>query len=129
MVALTQDRNTPERAGDWFVYPLAAGATIHAGAIVALNAGEAVPGATATGRVTVGVAAQRASTADGDTHFTVRRGIFRFANSAGGDACALADVGALAYVVDDQTVMRTAAGKSAAGTIMDVDADGVWVRI
>jgi len=61
----------------------------------------------------------------------VRTGVFRFANSAGADEIALADVGADAWIVDDQTVAKTdgTASRSKAGRIMDVDAHGVWVSI
>ena len=36
-----------------------------------------------------------------------------------------------AYIVDDQTVAKTngSSTRSAAGTIVDVDAQGVWVRV
>ena len=38
MVALTEDRNTPRRQGDDFVFPMAASVTIFAGALVMLDA-------------------------------------------------------------------------------------------
>ena len=59
----------------------------------------------------------------------VRRGCFRFANSASADAIALADVGADCYIVDDQTVALTngSSTRSVAGKIHDVDSSGVWV--
>lgn len=58
-------------------------------------------------------------------------GSFRFENSAAADAITLADIGSVAYAVDDQTVARTSATntRSPAGVIDDVDEYGVWVRI
>lgn len=65
----------------------------------------------------------------------VRTGVFRFANSADTDEITLADVGADAWIVDDQTVAKTGAvvesnpTRSKAGRIVDVDTHGVWVSI
>ncbi|MCY1460857.1 hypothetical protein D9M71_784510 [compost metagenome] len=57
--------------------------------------------------------------------------MFAFANSAAGDEITRADIGATAYIVDDQTVAKTdgTSTRSVAGTIRDVDSDGVWVEI
>lgn len=134
MAALTKDRNTPERSGVDFEYPVAADTLIHAGALVALDAGAAIPGATDTGLVAVGRADARADNtggAAGDVAVKVRRGVFRFANSASADEIALADVGSTAFIVDDQTVAKTdgSSSRSAAGEIVDVDDVGVWVRV
>jgi hypothetical protein len=134
MAALTADRNTKERADKMFSFPVKAATKIFAGSIVALNAGKAVPGSTAVGLVAVGRAEEQvdnSSGADGDLNVSVRRGCFRFLNSAAGDAIAVSDVGSTCYIVDDQTVAKTNGGatRSAAGTIRDVDADGVWVEI
>ena len=59
------------------------------------------------------------------------RGTFKFANSASTDQITLADVGASAYIVDDQTVAKTngTSTRSIAGTIRDVESDGVWIEI
>lgn len=134
MAALAADRNTPRRANADFVYPVGAGKKIYAGAIVMLNAGNAEPGSTATGRVAVGVAERfvdNTSGAAGAVSVPVRRGLYRFANSASTDAIALTEVGTDCYVVDDQTVAKTSASstRSVAGKVRDVDADGVWVEI
>lgn len=58
-----------------------------------------------------------------------RSGIFKFAQS--GTTITAADVGAYAFVVDDQTVAKTNAGDDpVAGEIYDVDTDGgVWVAV
>ena len=46
------------------------------------------------------------------------------------DAIALTEVGKPCYVVDDQTVAKTnnAGARPVAGTVFDVDAQGVWVE-
>ena len=47
------------------------------------------------------------------------------------DLIAKADIGAICYVVDNQTVAKTdnSTARKAAGKIIDVDADGVWVEV
>lgn len=135
MAALTADRNTPIRANEDFSFPVAAATKIFAGSLVALNSsGLAVPGATATTLKAAGRAEALADNSAGAAsaiNVKVRRGCFRFANSGGGDAIALADIRANCYIVDDQTVAKTdgTGTRSVAGVIRDVDADGVWVEI
>lgn len=135
MVALSADRNTPERDGKIYRYAVGAAATIYAGALVALDAtGYVVPGSTATTLTAVGRAedyVDNSAGADGDATVDVRRGVFRFVNSAAGDEITAADIGGTAYIVDDQTVAKTdgTATRSVAGTIRDVDPLGVWVEI
>ncbi len=136
MTALSASRNTPERAtGDLFSDPVKAASLIHGGALVVLDAsGWAVKASTATGLVVRGVAMAPADNTDGANGAIAvesRRGVFRFANSASGDAITRAEIGDTAYIVDDQTVAKTdgSGTRSAAGTIVDLDAEGVWVRI
>ncbi|MDT3669002.1 MAG: hypothetical protein ROZ37_01565 [Aromatoleum sp.] len=131
-MALAQPRNTPSRSGEVFGFPVAASTTIYQGSLVVLDAGYAVPGATDTGLVAVGRAEETVTAVSaGDAAVRVRRGIFKFANSADTDAIAQADVGADCYIVDDQTVAKTSGTntRSRAGQIVAVDADGVWVQI
>lgn len=134
MTALTQDRNTLRRNGDQMEPPVAAATRIFAGAMVAINAsGYAVPGATATTLKAAGVAEHRADNtggADGDIRVRLRKSVHCFGNSAAADAIALTDIGSPCYIVDDQTVAKTDGGgtRSAAGTVFDVDAAGVWVK-
>ncbi len=137
MAALTADRNTPELAdgGKTFDRLVAASTKIHAGSLVALSAtGYAVPGSTATtlkadGRA--GEAVDNSAGADGAKSVAVRRGVFRFANSASADLITIANIGNNCYIVDDQTVAKTdgTSTRSVAGKIMDVDSLGVWVKI
>lgn len=134
-MALSEDRSTAMRDGNMISLPVAAGVTIYAGALVARDAsGDATPGAETTGILGVGRAdagADNAGGAAGDITVEVRKGVFKFDNSAAGDAISLADVGSDCYIVDDETVAATdgTGTRSVAGTVFDVDADGVWVRI
>jgi hypothetical protein len=130
--ALTGDRNTPRRDGVQFEFPVAAGVVIYAGALVALESGLAYPGAkpgvALTGTV-VGVAEARADNSDGgngDIHVRVRRGVYRFANP---DAMDLTVVGEDCFVVDDQTVGDSSVDTIRAGTVRDIDPQGVWVEV
>jgi hypothetical protein len=134
MSALTQARNTPQRLGEVSGFPVKGGATVYLGALVVLAAGFAAAGSVATGLVAIGRAEETVDNAagnDGDLTVQVRRGVFKFANSAAGDAIAQADVGADCYVVDDQTVAKTdgTGTRSRAGHVVAVESDGVWVQI
>lgn len=133
MAALTKDRNTPEAMGDMRSGGVAAATTIYAGAIVMRNAsGYLRNGATATALVGVGRAEERVvnSGSAGDETVKYRAGVFRFGNSASGDLIAIADIGKVCFVVDDQTVAKTngTGTRSPAGFVDHVDSLGVWVR-
>jgi len=134
MTAQTKDTPRKERDGKVFVDPVEEAVTIFAGALVCLNAaGNAVPGSTALNLTARGVAKRRADNAagaDGAVSVESEKGVFHFMND-GGDPIDRADIGGTAYIVDDQTVAATdgTGTRSAAGTIEDVDATGVWVRI
>jgi hypothetical protein len=133
-MALTKDRNTPARAGQTFNYPLS-NVKVYAGSIGVINSsGYLTKGATATGLKCVGRINEQVDNSAGsagDLRADVENGIFRWANSADADAIALADVGNVCFIVDDQTVAKTSGSgtRSPAGIIEDVDSDGVWVRM
>lgn len=134
MTALTSARNTPERTGEVFGYPVKAAVKCLQGGLAVLSAGYAAPGSTATTLVAIGrfeETVDNTGGANGDLNVQVRRGIFKFANSAAGDLIAQADVGADCYIVDDQTVAKTngSSTRSRAGKVVAVDADGVWVQV
>ena len=134
MTALTGDRNTPERSGELVVLLVAAATTIHAGSLVVLNAGYAEPGSTDTGLIAVGRAEEQVDNslgANGAKSVKVKRGVFQYANSEGGDAITAANIHSACYIVDDQTVAKTSdtGARSRAGRIIDVDARGVWVLV
>lgn len=132
MTALTGPRATHElREAKLRSLPVKGGYKIFQGGLVVLAAGLARPGYAAAGNVCVGVAEETVdaiSAADSALSVKVRRGTFKFVNNAADEILA-ADVGATAYVLDDQTVTKTAAGHSAAGVVYQVDSDGVWVTI
>lgn len=135
MAALTEGRPTPKRDSKTFGRGVAATKIIYQGALVCLNAaGYATPGAVATTLKADGLAlstVDNSAGGNGAKTVEVERGTFRFGNSTSTDAITIADIGATAYIVDDQTVAKTngSATRSAAGTIVDVDAVGVWVKI
>lgn len=134
MAALTTERNTKARAGDFRESPLAAAVKIFAGAILMRNAaGYLTKGATAVGAVGVGRAeatADNSAGAAGALTVMWRAGVFFYANSAAADLIALADIGKVCFIVDDQTVAKTNGGgtRSPAGIVEDVEGAGVWVR-
>jgi hypothetical protein len=132
MAALTAERNTPQGA-DIQRSPLSwpqGTNTIYKGSLVVLNAsGFAEPGTTATGKKAIGRAKKTSVNAGsaGAVSIEVEEGLFKWAN-AGGDLVVAADRGLSVYITDDQTVNHTATGKSVAGTCIQIDSDGVWVR-
>ncbi|PZO81610.1 MAG: hypothetical protein DI629_03475 [Mesorhizobium amorphae] len=134
MVALAKARNTPSRLNAVSEVPVKAGARIFQGALVAIGAdGFAVPMSTATTLKGIGraeAAADNTAGANGAISVRVDRGVFRWANSASADLITRADITNPCYGVDDQTVAKTTGSntRSIAGTIYDVDDQGVWVR-
>lgn len=134
MVAATENRNTPQLSPpDMRTGLLGAAQAIFQGTILMRNAaGHIIKGATAVGSFGVGRAeAAATSVGAGVDRITFREGVFRFANSAAGDLIATANIGAVCYIVDDQTVALTNGTntRSPAGIIHDVDALGVWVKM
>lgn len=136
MTALTQERDTRRRDGKRMVLPVAAAAKILAGAIVVVDTATtfAKKGLTATTISVVGIATETVDNtagANGDLNVPIDRdGWFKVANSAAGDLLTRADIGAVCYLVDDQTVAKTNGGntRAVAGRVRDIDADGdVWI--
>lgn len=134
MTALTQARPTPEHVSNLRAGELAAGAKIYGGSLVARDAeGNLVKGSTATGLVGVGMANHDVDNTLGVAGAAVleyKVGCFRFDNSAGADALTKADIGKVAWIVDDQTVARTSATntRSRAGIVRSVEIAGVWIE-
>lgn len=133
MTALSAPRNTPRREMTKRRVPVAAGVKLHAGAMVAINAGGYL--APVTAATTLKAAARCAAFVDNTTGsngaFAADQelGTFRWENSASTDLITRADIGSDAYGVDDQTVAKTNGGgtRSVVGKIADVDDQGVWV--
>lgn len=132
MTALIADRNTPVRTGQYTEDPMSAGVKIYAGSLVVLSAtGYAQPGTTAVGLIARGRAEEQQDNttgAAGALSVRTQRGIFEFGNDG---TITRANIGATAYIVDDNTLSATNGTntRSAAGEIVDVDANGVWVHI
>jgi len=132
--ALTADRDTHKKDGLSLNLGVAAAKKIYKGSLVARDAnGNATPGAVATTLLGVGRAEEtvdNSSGGAGDESVTIRKGIFKFGNSAAADEITNAEIGASCYIVDDQTVAKTdgTGTRSVAGTVYDVDSDGVWVK-
>lgn len=135
---LAADRNTPSKQGELISVPVAAGANCHAGGLAVANAaGFGAPGATATDLTYLGrfdEAVDNTGGADGDQHVAVRRKLaFKFANSAT-DPVTQASLGKACYIEDDETVAATngdagaGATRSAAGIVVGLDDNGVWVE-
>jgi hypothetical protein len=131
-MSLSAARNIVRRAVARVAVVVKSGTTIYAGALVTLLTadGTAVPAGTASAGVAVGVA-RATLTGDGVSTIDVEPGCFRFDNSASTDLITAADIGNTCYIVDDATVAKTdnSAARKAAGTVADVDSDGVWVIV
>lgn len=136
----TVDRKTTERAGKRIAVGLFAAAVIPVGTMAAINAtGWLVP-ATADNTLShvglfrgdkLGRLADNLAGATNDiTGIVEYGGAFRYNNSAGGDEIFGANRGQVVFVVDNDTVALTSNGgaRPVAGTVVDVDSDGVFVQ-
>lgn len=130
------ERNTERQAGDVIGVPVAASTKVEAGKIACANAtGYGVEGSTATTLTALGrfeETVDNSAGANGAKTVRVRRGVFKLDNSAT-DPVTQASLGKTVYIEDDETVAATDGGnpvtKSAAGTCLGVESDGVWVEI
>lgn len=138
MAALSAPRSTPRMGDsaciDLVNIPMKASTKIYQGAIVVSDAGYAAPARTATGLIAWGRAEDTVDNTAGSAGaltINVRRGTFKFDNSASGDLIAQVNIGASVFLVDDHTVALTSnsAARSTAGVVMQVDSDGVWVQL
>lgn len=133
MTATTQDRATPIKYGEVISVPVAAATRIPAGTLVMANAtGFATPGAANIALVYLGMAEEavdNSAGANGDVQVRVRRGVqLKWANEPS-DLVTQASLGRPCYVMDNQTVAKTNGTNTRplAGTVLGIDADGVWV--
>ena len=131
---LTGDRNTHMKDGELIPVPVAAAVVCFAGGLAVANAnGYAAPGSTATTLTYLGrfdEHVDNSTGANGDKTVLVRRGkAFKFGNS-GADPVTQASLGKVCYIVDDETVAATngTSTRSAAGVVVGIEADGVWVE-
>jgi hypothetical protein len=110
MSALTKDRNTVRKEGDYAAYLVKANVKIFAGSMVCIDStGYAIPGSDTAGLKFVGISrgyADNTGGADGALSVEVwRRGSFELAASG----MTRANIGESVFVVDDQTAGLAAA--------------------
>lgn len=139
MAALSAERKASVQMGSRSVpevlsIKIADNVKIYKGALVMLSGGYATPGATATGKQAIGRAEETVDNtivghSAGLFRVKVKPGVFKWNNSSAGDLIADTEVGTVCYIVDDNTVAKTngTSTRSAAGIVIQVDADGVWV--
>ena len=131
MSALTEARDTREIAAGGVHYTrefiVAAGSTVYAGGITAVNSsGKAIP-ATSSGAITVVGRAE--NTAVGGETVRTRSGMFLYSPVSSG-AFAVSDLNKTCYVKDDQTVTLTGGTAAViAGVVRDVRPEGVVAEI
>lgn len=128
-MAATQSIDTPELSRNIVSLPIAASTTIYAGTLVAVDSnGRAVPASNTSGLKVLGRAEEEKTcgATAGAESVLVKRGIFRFANSASA-AVDADDVGKICYVEDDATVTETASNSIPAGVVIQVETGFVWV--
>lgn len=128
------ERQTLRRDLGLFNVPVKAGAVIVAGLAAAVDAtGYAVPVTAATGLTYLGRyedSVDNSTGGNGDVYVLVRNACaFQFDNSTT-DPVTQASFGKLCYLADGQTVAKTAASNtlSAAGRVVGIDENGVWVE-
>ena len=128
MSKITQAKTIKRRDGLKIAVTLKAGETIYQGGLVMLDGGEAINAKTVANKTTIGVALTDGTAGN---VVEVETGIFAFENSSSSDCITKAEIGTDAFVVDNQTVAKTngSSSRSVAGRVIDVDADGVWVKI
>jgi hypothetical protein len=140
MAALTDNRDTLEMqsafsqlCGDFGGGALVDSDEFYVGQLVCFDQSDQTikPAAASTTLIALGRAEERVTTGASNTEtLRVRCGIFKYENS-GSDAVAAADCGNTVYMEDDNTIAKTdATGTlSAAGILVKVESDGVYVAI
>ena len=127
MASVTKNTDTVKRHGYQFSAPVKAGENCFQGAIIGINAANlAIDYTSADAVACLGVAEFQANNTDGvdgAIMIETRKGTQRFIN---GDSIVLSDIGSDAYASDNITITKGAAG-AVIGTIVDVDAKGVWI--
>lgn len=134
-MAASADRTTKTRSGERISLPVKGAVKIFAGTIVSLGSdGYARPGRATITDIVVGIAEQlvdNSAGADGDLSVEVLNKLVAcLGNSSAGDAITLTERRKTVFVVDDVTVAKTnnAGARPAAGKVIDIDAQGVWVE-
>lgn len=130
-MALTKKREILARDLAFLSHPMAAGVVLYAGAMSVLNAdGFVQPGTEAEGLICVGTADEtvdNSNGADGALNATTRIDRARRYDNDILAPITRSDIMSDCFIKDDVTVSSEGVGRSRAGKIVDVDADGVWV--
>lgn len=138
MAALTVSRKNPQFADPntmvpGLSLPVKASTKIFNGGLTGIDSsGNAAPATTTAGGTVrvMGVAQEEVDNSAGIAgakRVAIRRGAFSFKNSSAGDLIGAANMGAIVYAVDDQTVAATDGGagaRKAAGVCIGLDDDG-----
>jgi len=129
---LTNDKQIKSRNYSILAHPLAAAAVIFKGALCVLDGDDDLaPGTSAVGLRVVGIARRYVSNESGIAGAEV--GEVRVDESPrllndSVTPVTRADIGSDCYILDDETVSGDNTGRSRAGTVVDVDANGVWIK-
>ena len=135
MTALTAGKPIKTRAGDQIGVGLLANAKVYAGGIAVLTStGVARAAITGTGLKCIGYFEgnyDNTGGADKDVIANIKKDVLLCVNSTSTDALTAADINSVCYLVDDQTVAKTngTSTRSAAGRVVDVTTEGVWVAL
>lgn len=136
-MALSKANETPVMTFTDITFKQKGSTTCYAGGVCVSAAGYAKPAVAATGLSVLGITKYDSANAgaDGAKEVVVltrsingKRLVVKLAND-GTDAVAQAHVGFSCYLVDDITVSSLATGRTAAGKVIRVDSDGVWVEL
>lgn len=128
MTALAQERQGSRERWTYKQFTLASGNKAWKGGIACLDlsTGKVEPGHAETDLLLLGQFAETVDAAGGDKLVNVNLwreiDVIWYANAPGGDAVVATDIGSLCYVFDDQTVTKTATGRSVAGRVWAIDA-------
>lgn len=143
MSAATSGRKTPQMVGAAKSFPMnypgKANEILIAGCMAMIDSsGRVLNATTVTGCIGAGRVKTQGGLdrwdltglADGGLKPEIEEGIFKYANSAAGDLIGQSEVGKICYIVDNQTVAKTSNTntRSVAGTVRQVDTDGVFVE-
>lgn len=127
-MAASDDIQRSRRNGDSFGYPVLANVRIFQGTMVGITANrEAVPAGHVSAVKLMGFAAQRVDNiggATGDKKINIEKGVFPITLAG----ATVANIGAAVYASDDNTFTLTQSTNLQAGTIVAIDAEGVWMR-
>lgn len=128
---LTKDKQVQSRIPAIFAHPIAADTEIFKGSLTVINAAGAASSATkAPDLKAVGIARKGVSNkggAEGEKLIEVRRDESPRMKNDAVSPVTREHIGEPCYIIDDETVTSDETGSSIAGTVANVDDDGVWI--